>query len=70
MGKEKEKDARAIYLRYRDQRMTPEDTGPTFSLKDFELMRKGGRVHPLMNEIEALLRNARPPAGRRRELIR
>ncbi len=70
LGKEKEKDARAIYLQYRDQRMTPEDTGAAFILKDFALMRKGGRVHPLMDEIEALLRNAQPPVGRRRELIR
>ena len=70
LGKEKEKDARATYLQYRDQRMTPEDTGATFILKDFALMRKGGRVHPLTDEIKALRRNAQPPVGRRRELIR
>jgi len=70
LGKEKEKDARAIYLQYRDQRMTPEDTGAAFILKDFALMRKYDRVHPLMDEIEALLGNAQPPLARRRELIR
>ena len=70
LGKEKEKDARAIYLQYRDQSMTPEDTGAAFILKDFALMRKYDRVHPLMDEVEALLGNAQPPLARRRELIR
>jgi tetratricopeptide (TPR) repeat protein len=47
-------EARALYLQYREQRMTAQQTGANVILQDFERMRKVEHVDPLMDEIETL----------------
>jgi tetratricopeptide (TPR) repeat protein len=60
-----EDDARSLYLRYRGQKMTAEQTADNFVLQDFQLLRQAGRTTRLMNEIEELLRMPSDIAHRR-----
>ena len=47
---EKKSEARALYLQYREQRMTPKQAGANVILQDFERMLEFERVDPLMED--------------------
>ncbi len=51
-------DARALYLKYRDEKNVQGKTWPVVILEDFAELRKAGLTHPLMDEIEKEFRSA------------
>ncbi len=48
----REDEARAIYLRYRGEKVEGEKSWVAAILEDFAELRKAGLTHPLMDEIE------------------
>jgi hypothetical protein len=60
-------EAREVYLRYRAEKITPEQTGSDVVLEDFERMRRSDQVTPLMDEIETMFRQ---PSANARTLMR
>jgi hypothetical protein len=48
-------EAKALYLRYRDERVDDHTTGAALILHDFDVMRGTGLSHSLMDEVAGLL---------------
>jgi Tfp pilus assembly protein PilF len=58
-------EARAVYLQYRGEKMTPEQRGESVILQDFQAMREHDRGAPLMEEIEELFGRPQPQVSHR-----